>query len=294
MKTFMFSLDTALKSLWQEKWINFLTILSVATGLLILSIFSVISLNADAVVKRWASEFGMIIYLDDSADRTTEERLQREFTNDPDIAQVKFISKNEAMKDLQNTLGENSSILEHVDENPLPASFEISFKNKNLDSLYVKKKTALIEKMSGVTDIQYAEKWLSSLSIVSALLKAGVIILGSAIVIAIVFITYNTIKIFFYRRRSEIETLKLLGATRTFIRLPFLLEAIFIGMAAGLLSAAALFGIHFFVTNKLPNFLPAVSMLKIILPAVVYLILPLAGAAVSFTGSFIAVGKIRY
>jgi cell division transport system permease protein len=125
-------------------------------------------------------------------------------------------------------------------------------------------------------------------------MKVSAVFLGSAIYVAIAFITYSTIKIFFYRRKDEIDTLKLLGATRTFIRLPFLLEGLFIGVLAGIVSSLGLLGLYSLVINKISGFLPAINIIIVPLPIEAYFPAPLAGALMSFIGSLIAVGKIRY
>jgi cell division transport system permease protein len=118
--------------------------------------------------------------------------------------------------------------------------------------------------------------------------------LGLAILIAIIFITYNTIKIFFYRRKDEIETLKLLGATKGFIRMPFLIEGLFIGVFGGIIGALALFGIHSLIVFKGVEFMPSIKAIIISVPLQIYMSVPVLGAIMSFIGSFIAVGKIKY
>ena len=226
MKIFRYAFQTVFQSLWREKWINFLTILSISIGLSLLTSFIMITLNMDSVIQRWAKNFGIVVYLNEDLNKKEENALKNRFLKDKDIIEVKYISKEEALKELHKTLGANALVLEGLDENPLPSSFELRLKSSLIEPGLVKNKAAQIERISGVDEVQYGEKWLSSLYAVSKTMKLGAIIIGGAIFIAITFITYSTIKIFFYRRKEEIETLKLLGATRSFIRLPFLLEEI--------------------------------------------------------------------
>ncbi len=294
MRIFIFSLQTAMKNLWMEKWINFLTVLSVSIGLLILGTFAAITLNMDAVIKRWAMSFGLVVYLDDNVTREAEDTLEDLLSRDPDILDVKHISKDQALKDLRSIMGKESTILEGFDENPLPSSFELKLKSELLLPALVKEKASQIKEMAGVEEVQYGEKWLSSLNKITEIMKITSILLGSIIFVAIIFVTYSTIKIFFYRRKDEIETLKLLGATRTFIRFPFIIEGLFIGIAGGILSSIALFGTYSLIAIKIPVFLPSIKAVMVTLPVSVYLSIPPAGAVMSFIGSFIAVGKIKY
>jgi cell division transport system permease protein len=271
-----------------------LTILSIGIGLLILSSFVTITMNMDSLLKRWSKSFGLVVYLDDSMNREAENTLKAFFQNDPDIIEVKYVSKGEAVEELKIVLGSNARIIEELNENPLPSSFELKLKRELLNPSFVKQKAAQISNMTGIDEVQYGEKWLASLNTISRIMKLSAAFLGIAIFIAIIFITYNTIKIFFYRRNDEIETLKLLGATRGFIRLPFLIEGLIIGLIGGIIGSAALFGIHTLILVKGTEFMPAIRAMIISFPLEVYLSVPLAGSVMSFMGSLIAVGKIKY
>jgi cell division transport system permease protein len=294
MKALLYSFQIVFKSLWREKWINFLAVLSISIGLSLITTFIMITFSMDSVLQRWANNFGLVVYLDESMSPADEQTLNKQFRNDMDIIEVNFVSKDLALKKLGSTLGENALIIEGLDENPLPSSFELRLQSSLLEPERVREKAEELERISGIEEVQYGEKWLSSLYTLSKTMKIGSIVTGLAIFIAITFITYSTIKIFFYRRKEEIETLKLLGATRSFIRLPFLLEGFIIGLLGGITSSLLIFGIYSFVSLKVVEFMPSVSLFISSVPLQVYIIVPLAGASVSVIGSFIAVGKIRY
>jgi len=294
MRIFLYSVETALKSLWHEKWINLLTILSISIGLLIISAFVTITQNLDSVLKRWSKDFGLVVYLNDGLSKETEDTLKAFFQHDPDIAEIRYISKDQALNELRQTLGKQSSVLDGFGSNPLPSSFELTLKRELLYPSYVERKAAEIKQLNGVEEVQYGEKWLSSLNTLAAIMKVSALFLGGAVFIAIAFITYSTIKIFFYRRKDEIETLKLLGATRSFIRLPFVLEGLFIGVLAGAVSAFALFGVYSLVISKISGVLPSINIVMLPLPLKAYIPAPVAGALMSFLGSLVAVGTIKY
>ena len=294
MKIFLYSFQSAVKNMWHEKWINVLTILTIAVGLLILGGFILVTLNMDSTLKRWSKGFGLVVYVEEDLSPEEEGLLREFFKKDPDVAEVKYISKDHALKELKRTLGTMTSILEGFEENPLPSSFELKLKREALDSVRIEQKASQIKQMSGVEDVQYGEKWLSSLNTMSKGMKIVGMLLGTIIFIAISFATYSTIKILFYRRIDEIETLKLLGATRSFIRLPFLLEGLFIGILGGIVGFLCLFALYSFVSYKIIEFLPSVTGVMMFFPVKTYLAVPLAGAVLSLIGSFFAIGKIRY
>ena len=294
MKIFLYSFQTAVKNMWREKWINVLTILTIAVGLLILGGFVLVTLNMDSTLKRWSKGFGLVVYIEEDLSPEEEGLLSEFFKEDPDVAEVKYISKEHALEELKRTLGTMTSILEGFEENPLPSSFELKLKREALDPVRIEQKASQIKQMSGVEDVQYGEKWLSSLSTMSKGMKIVGMLLGTIIFIAISFATYSTIKVLFYRRIDEIETLKLLGATRSFIRFPFLLEGLFIGILGGIVGFLCLFALYSFVSYKIIEFLPSVTGVMMFFPVKTYLAVPLTGAVLSLIGSFFAVGKIRY
>lgn len=294
MRTFLFSLQTAIKNLGREKWINILTVLTIAVGLLILGTFILITLNMDLTLKHWAKGFGIVVYLKENLGPDEENLLSEYFKKDTDVVEIKYISKNSALEELKQTFGTMTSILEGFEENPLPPSFELKLKREALDPVRIKQKTARIKQLDGVEDVQYGEKWLSSLNTMTRGMKIITGLLGSVIFIAIAFATYSTIKIFFYRRIEEIETLKLLGATKTFIKLPLLLEGLFVGISGGIIGFLFLFVLYSFTTSKMIEFLPSVKGIMVFFPPEMYPVAPLAGGVMSLIGSFLAIGKIKY
>ena len=294
MRILRYSFKTAFKNIWLEKWINLLTILSISIGLSIFCVFIILSLNFDSAIKHWSKSFGIVVYLDKEINKEREEALKMTFLDDPDIFEIEYISKENALKEVRKTLGENALILDSMKTNPLPSSFEIKLKKELLQPEFVSNKASVIKNMPGVEEVQYGEKWLSSLNAISKVMRNGAAILGGAILIAVTFMTYSTIKIFFNRRREDVEILKLLGAPRSFIRLPYLIEGLFIGTMGGIISSLALFGVYRFTTLKIVQFMPSMELFMASLPLLIYIIIPVSGAVMSIMGSFIAVGKIRY
>lgn len=294
MNVLRYSFKTAFKSIWREKGFNLLAVFSISIGLFILCAFAMFTVSMDSAIQRWSKSFGIIVYLNDGLSGEIEKKLDMHFHQDPDIAEMKFITKEEALEHVRKALGSNSLILDVFKGNPLPASFELKLKSSLLNPSYVKGKAANIEQMEGVKEVQYGEKWLSSLNTLTKILKIVAVFFGGAIFTAITFITYSIIKIFFHRRKNDIDTLKLLGAPRGFIRLPLLIEGMFMGSMGGALSSLALFATYTFAYMKIVEYVPSIKLIITSLPLFVYAIVPLAGAVMSFMGSLIAVGRIRY
>jgi cell division transport system permease protein len=294
VKILKYFFDTAFKNIWIDKWANLLTIISISIGLSILCAFVMITFNMDSVIQRWSNSFGLVVYLDQDISKEMEATLQGQFQQDSDITEVKYISNDEALEEVKKSLGSNAVLLDDFHQNPLPSTFELKIKSSLLDPIIIKKKAADIQGLAGVNDVLYGEKWLSSLSMIAKTMKIVAIIFACAIFIATTFTTYNTIKIFYYRRKEEIKTLKLLGATNTFTRLPFLIEGLFVGITGGVISALFILGLSSFTTLKIIEFMPSIKAIMAPFPFQIYLLIPVTGALMSLLGSYIAMGKIRF
>ena len=113
-----------------------------------------------------------------------------------------------------------------------------------------------------------------------------------ALSLAVLFVCYSTVKILFYRKMAEVDTLRLLGATRGFIRAPFVLEGGIIGLCGGLISAAAVVGVVYAGFRKLEASLPMAGSLN--MPPELLYWLPLTGLCLGVIGSMFAIGRIKY
>ena len=97
----------------------------------------------DSVIQRWAKNFGIVVYLNEDLNKKEENALKNRFLKDKDIIEVKYISKEEALKELHKTLGANALVLEGLDENPLPSSFELRLKSSLIKPGLVKNKAEI-------------------------------------------------------------------------------------------------------------------------------------------------------
>lgn len=285
-------IQTALRNLWQGKWLNILSTLTMATGLLVISIVLLLLYNVTLFTKKLPEQFAIMVYLDDNLSEQEVQLLVNSLKARNPVERVNYISKNEALKELRLSMKDAEYILEGLKENPLPASLEIRLKKEAVSPELVGQFVADIKKIKGIEDIQYGEKFLASIQYV----RTGLQTLGFFVMVimtaGITFICYSNIKILFYRKKEEVETLKLLGATRFFIRAPFILEGGVIGAAGGLISMLILYAFYYSVVYNLSSELPAIKYLA--LSPGLFFLLPAAGLCFGIAGSVIAIGRIKY
>lgn len=287
-----YSIRAALQSLYRERWINLLSVLSMATSLLIIAIASITLYNIDHFSKKLPERFSMVIYLKDDLSESERQDLLLTIKKKGLVAAVRYISKDEALKELRSSLKEADYILEGLKENPLPASIEVRLKKEAVSPDKVAMFVSSLRGIKGVEDVQYGEGFLLFLNSLKRGLETAGVVVTAIMVIATVFISYSTVKILFYRKKEEIETLKLLGATRGFIRLPFLIEGGVIGFTAGLISMIFLFLFYYLLFLRLGSTMPIIN--RVVLYPSMFAPIAVVGLFLGIIGVLIAVGRIRY
>jgi len=282
----------ALQSILHEKWINLLSVLTITAGLLIAAFTALSLYNVHATMKRLPQKVSMMLYLRDNLSREKVENILDTAKKNSAVETVKYISKDEAIKELKAVFKDASYILEGLGENPLHDSIEIRLKGEQAVPDTAKRLAAEMAKVEGINDIEYGERFLSSLYSFGIGIKAAGILFIIIMVGGVIFVCYSTVKILFYRKKEEIETYKLLGATRGFIRAPFIVEGAAIGLCGGLLSLIGILLLHYVVFLKLSLSIPLFR--GIIFPISLAPLLPLTGFLLGMTGAAIAIGRIRY
>jgi len=287
-----YALKLAVQSLLREKWINLLSVMTIAAGLLIISISFFALYNIDIATKRLPEKFALIVYLDKNLQGDELDSVISAFRKKKAVLSVRYISKDEAMKELKSSLKNSDYILEGLDENPLPDSLEIKMKSNEVGAETVQQFSREALKIKGVAEVNYGEKFLSTLETVKKGVKTIGLFFALILSTGIIFVCYSTVKILFYRRSEEIETFKLLGATKGFIRTPFLIEGAVIGACGGLLSLVGCFSLYYAFLLRLSMSMPVFK--AILFPADLFLPLPVLGMLLGLAGAVIALGRLRY
>jgi len=287
-----YSFRLAVQSLLHDKWINFLSVVTIAVGLLFTAITLLTVFNISLATKDLPEKFSIMLYLKEDLSQQDIETLMKTARKDPSVEKVKYITKEEAWKELKASLKNTDYVLEGVGENPLPDTLEIKLKSEAISPEAVKKLTASLKAMKGVSEIEYGEKFLSSIYSLSMGIKTVGAILIIIMSAGTLFVCYSTVKILFYRKNREIETYKLLGASKGFIRAPFIIEGAVIGFSGGILSLIGIFILYYLVFLKVSLAFPIFK--SFLFPINMLYALPAAGLLLGITGAVFAIGRIRY
>jgi cell division transport system permease protein len=287
-----FAFRLALQSLFHEKWINLLSVLTIASGLLIAALTALSLYNINATIKRLPGKVSIMLYLKDNLPGEKMEHIIDTVKKNASVDTVKYISKDEALKELKTMLKDSTYIFAGLGENPLHDSVQIRLNGDVASPETAKRLASEMAKVEGIDDVEYGEKFLSSLYSFGIGIRVAGILFIVVMFGGVIFVCYSTVKILFYRKKEEIETYKLLGATKSFIRSPFIIEGAAIGLCGGFLSLVGILSLYYIVFLKLSLSIPLFK--AIAFPLGLSMLLPLTGFLLGMAGAAIAIGRIRY
>jgi cell division transport system permease protein len=231
--------DETLLNLRRGGWGVVASIGAITVAFLVTGIFLLLTLNLSAVVAQWAEDFQVVLFLHDEITPEHLAFIRKRLDGEMAVREVTYISKEEALSDFRRQLRGQESLLEGLKTNPLPASFQLRIQKAYQTPDALAQLAASLRRMEGVEDVLYGQEWVDRLISLIQVMKILGTVIGGVLGIASLFIVANTIRLAVYARAQEIEIMRLVGATRTYIQIPLILE----GTLQGALGAALALGL---------------------------------------------------
>ncbi len=204
-------------------------------------------LNIDSLLENIESQNVIMAFVEQDADSVTVSSVQGALEKMENVESVRFIPKEDALKTVESSLGENASILKGMNGDFLPDCFEVTVRDMQLFD----QTAEAVQNVNGIGDIRQNSDLavrLERIRTTVSYLSLGVIAL---LFIVSLFIIANTVRITMFSRRLEISIMKAVGATNWFIRWPFLIEGISIGVISAVLSFGLLFLMYYLTAEAL-------------------------------------------
>ena len=248
----MYFLQSAFNSIKKNYLMTFASVFVLIACMLIIGSAYLCSANITAFVEKLGDENEIVAYIDEETDEEDLANLQEEVESVSEyITDVRFVTNDEALEEYRNQFGEEGAYLSwfYGDENPLRDEFRIRVDKNHLDEFgAISAEIYAIEGIANVSDSQDVVDMLLSLKKVLDVLSFWIML-----ILAIVswFIVSNTIKLAMYSRRHEINIMKYVGATNAFIRTPFILEGVIIGILAAGISFAMQWVVYVYLLQPL-------------------------------------------
>lgn len=224
-------------SLRRNNWMSVASIGTVAVSLFIFGMFLMMVMNMNKLAENMESQVQINVYLLDKVDREQARDIEEDLKEIEGVESVGFVTKDEAMERFKDRLGDQKTLLDALDEtNPLPDSFEVTVTNPDL----VKTAAEKMEKLDGVECAKYGQDVMEHLFEITRLLRIFGFTLMLVLAFATLFIISNTIRLTVFARRKEIAIMKYVGATDWFIRWPFVMEGMVLGLFGSIIAAMVL------------------------------------------------------
>jgi len=234
IRNLFYFLGEALKSVVRHGWMSIASIAVVAMTLLILGCFMVLNFNVANLAEDIKEQVQIVVYIDENADEQTRENLHNKLVAHPELDEVRFVSKDEAMERLKRQMGDRAYLLDgytEEDANPLRDSYELRTKVPENISLVAEE----IGNYPGVGYIDYGEGIVEPLFQFTGVIRYIGLAFMVGLALTAIFLISHTIRMTVYIRRREIQIMKYVGATNWFIRWPFIFEGLILGLVGAVI-----------------------------------------------------------
>jgi Cell division protein len=237
LSSFNYAIKQAFKQIVRNRTMSIASMFSITAMLLILGLFFILVVNINMVSETAKKQFDTIqVYLQDETKYEDAVVMLDTLQQMSGVDKASYLSKDEAMAEWKAKWGENAYLLDGLENNPLPNSILIKVSRlEAADSIVAKVKT-----FNGVEDIKYYQDTVDQLMKVTRFIQIGAMIIIIFLVIVSVVVVSNTVKLTVLAREREIGIMKYIGATSWFIRGPFLIEGIIIGILSALISVGVI------------------------------------------------------
>lgn len=237
LTSIIYAVKQAFTQVFRNRAMSLASVFSITAMLLILGLFFIVVVNINMATEAAKKDYETVqIYLEDQITFESSLLIRNQFRDMEGVEKADYLNKDEALIKWKDKWGESGYLLDSLSDNPLPNSILVTVeKLENADSV-VKKAEAI----KGVEDIKYYKDTVEKLLKITNFIQFAALVIMAFLIIISVVVVSNTIKLTVLARAREIKMMKYVGATNWFIRGPFLVEGILIGIISALISVGVL------------------------------------------------------
>ena len=281
-------------SVWKNFIMSFASFCILLVSLFQVSLTVLVMMNINIIMKNIEDTNEIAIYLKEDITEAQVKKIQNILEENDNLTDVRYISKEQGLENFKENMGEYSDLLSYLDENPVPETFLVRVK----DLTKMKLSITAISSIDGIEKLKVPSDFTDALINIRNTFTVIVIAIMATLIVVSIVIVSNTIRTSVFSRRNEISIMKYVGATDSFIKLPFFVEGTFIGI----LSGTAAWGLTWFVYDSVfslftdnPSLWEMFGFFNIIpfdgISLFVLLINCVAGALLGAIGTVISMGK---
>jgi cell division transport system permease protein len=278
---FAYSIHEAIEGFRRARISSFISICTIAFLLVVIAIFGVLSANVNRLITVLHAQIDIQVFIVNTLNDTQITDLAGRIKKIPGVAKVEFVSKDMAAKEFQKEFGQELFTI--LEENPLPSTFLVALSERFRTAGGIEKVAQQIQKEAGVDEVEYHGQTLNLLNKYARIARIVDVVLIAFVTLGSLFLVANTIRLIIIAKKEIIETMKLVGATRSFIRRPLLIEGVVQGTLGGIIAFVFVYLAAQFVADQVPGLIHV--------SADTLSLLIVAGFALGLLGSAFAVKK---
>jgi cell division transport system permease protein len=234
---------TAFRGLWASRGTTGVAMVTIGVVLVLVGAFLLLVYNMEDVLDEFGDELRITAYLEANLSPGAQRELAIRVAALDGVEKVSRVSSKQALERFRSSVGSGIRLLEGLDSNPLPASLEIVLSPDQRSAGGLAAMSASVENFDGVEDLSSGRDWVEGYLRAISMVRTIGMGMGLILALGTLLIVANTIRLGIISRSDELEILSLVGASRGFIRTPFLLEGLLQGGAGGVIALVILFAI---------------------------------------------------
>jgi cell division transport system permease protein len=286
-------LQEASQSLWRSRLINALSVLTITVSLFVLGAFLTVASILSTVVDRWTQKVQVTFYLENAADPLVVRGLLERLKGDAAVLTVEQVTRQQAVERFKQLFKDLRTLPEDLGENPFPASLEVTLRGDRQSREDVERLVRDHGRAPGVEEVQYDLLWIERLATTARVVRGVGAFLGGILVLAGVFTISNVIRLTVYAREDELDIMRLVGATRSYIKGPFIVEGMLQGGLGGLFAVALLRLAIGFFGSDVAAASDLLGRAGLGLAPELAVALTLGGMVAGIVGSLVSLGRMR-
>jgi cell division transport system permease protein len=232
----MRSLREATRGMRRAPLLSGLSITAIGLSLFIIGLFALTAHNIDEALTGVESRVEVVAYLREGTPEEIVAVARSEIEGFPEIEEVRYVSKVEALYDASRELTEFSDVFSDLEVNPLPASFELRLQEGSRTPEDVERVAERLRGYDFVEEVRYGREWVDKIYALRRIAGGAALALGSAFALGAILLIGTAVRMAVLARSREIAIMQTVGATDAFIRRPFLIEGLLTGIAGGILA----------------------------------------------------------
>ena len=223
----------------------FLVIISISIVLFLISSFTFIALNSEKIINDFKENIPVIVFIKDQSNKIELSKFEKNLKINNTIKKFDFVSKKDAANKLSEEIGED--FIDYLGYNPLYDSYDIFFTSDNVNNLFINQLVEEFKNESFVEEVTYDAPLIELINFNVKVLKQWSLIIGSVFLLISIILINNTIRLSVYSKRLNIKTMQLVGATKFFIKKPFIIIHIKLGVLSSIISSLLLVAILYYL-----------------------------------------------